>query len=59
MTRYIRDAGLEIGDEVILKRDEADNYYVGYRRRNQPTLTTSGVLKLGSGWRVIQFDGGK
>jgi hypothetical protein len=59
MTRYIRDCGLEIGDEVILKRDEADNYYVGYRRKNQTTLATGGVLKLGSGWRVIQFDGGK
>ena len=59
MTRYIRDAGLEIGDEVILKHDEAGNYYVGYHRKNQTTLTTSGVLKLGSGWRVIQFDGRK
>jgi Restriction endonuclease EcoRII, N-terminal len=59
MTRYMRDAGLEIGDEVILKHDEAGKYHVGYRRKNQPTLTASGVLKLGSGWRVIQFGGGK
>lgn len=59
MTRYLRDTGLEIGDEVILKRDEADNYYVGFRRKNQPALAVSGILKLGSGWRVIQFDGGK
>ncbi len=59
MTKYIRDAGLEIGDEVILKHDKAGIYHVGYRRKNQPTLTETGVLKLGSGWRVIQFDGGK
>jgi hypothetical protein len=54
MTRYLRDAELEVGDEVILKRD-GGNYYVGYRRKGQPTLTTGGVLKLGSGWRVIQL----
>ncbi len=59
MTRYIREAGLDIGDEVILRRDNEDNYHVGYSRKNQPAFTDTGVLKLGSGWRVIQMDGGK
>ena len=59
MTRYLRDAGLEVGDEVILKRDVKDNYHVEYHRKNQPTFRTTGVLKLGSGWRVIDLGGGK
>ncbi len=58
MTKYLRDASLEVGDEVMLSVDDADLYSVRYRRRNQPEFT-DGVLKLGSGWRVIQIDGGR
>lgn len=59
MTRYIRDAGLDIGDEVILRRDDHDRYQVGHSRKSQPQFSETGVLKLGSGWRVIQIDGGR
>jgi hypothetical protein len=58
MTKYLRDAGLDVGDEVILTRDPTEGYSVKFRRKNQPELT-NGVLKLGSGWRIIQIDGGK
>lgn len=58
MTKYIRDAKLDIGDEIILMRDISGGYSIKYRRKDQPALT-NGVLKLGSGWRVIQIDGRK
>lgn len=54
MTRYIRDAGLAVGDEVILSR-EGERYRVSHRRKQQVERTTGGVLKLGSGWRVVQL----
>ena len=58
MTKYLRDAGLDVGDEVILRKNGPDGYSVRHRRKNQPE-PKDGVLKLGSGWRVIQLDGGK
>lgn len=56
MTRYIRQAGLAVGDEVILTR-EGDRYYVSHSRK-QPVERTNGILKLGTGWRVIQIQEG-
>lgn len=53
MTKYIRQAGLAVGDEVILTRD-GDRYYVSHKRRQQ-TERTGGILKLGTGWRVVQL----
>jgi hypothetical protein len=54
MTRYIRQAGLAVGDEIILSR-EAGRYRVSHRRKNQVERTAGGVLKLGNGWRVVQL----
>jgi hypothetical protein len=54
MTRYIRQAGLAVGDEVSLSRD-AGRYRISHRRRNQVERTAGGVLKLGNGWRVVQL----
>ena len=56
MTKYIRQAGLSAGDEVILRRD-GDRYHVSYQRK-RPTKRTGGVLKLGTGWRVVQIHEG-
>lgn len=53
MTKYIRQACLSVGDEVILSKDE-DRYRVSHARKQQ-TKAASGVLQLGSGWRVIQL----
>jgi hypothetical protein len=58
MTKYIRQYGLEPGDEVILHRTSDERYSVRHRRKNQPQRTTGGVLKLGSGWKIIELTGG-
>lgn len=58
MTKYMRDAGLNVGDELILNKNPDENYSIKYRRNDQ-TEITNGVLKLGSGWRIIQMDGRK
>ena len=54
MTRYIREAGLVVGDEVILAR-EGELYRVSHRRRQQVERAAGGVLRLGTGWRVVQL----
>jgi hypothetical protein len=53
MTKYIRQAGLAVGDEVILSRD-GDRYRVSNKRKQQAERI-NGILKLGSGWRVVQL----
>lgn len=53
MTKYIRQAKLVVGDEVILTRD-GDRYRVSHARKEQSKVA-KGVLKLGTGWRVIQL----
>lgn len=53
MTKYIRQAGLAVGDEVILSKDE-NRYRVSHARKQQKKAA-SGVLQLGTGWRVIQL----
>lgn len=58
MTKYIRQCGLDTGDEVILHRTRGDRYSVRHKRKNQLRLSSAGVLKLGSGWKVIELTGG-
>jgi hypothetical protein len=53
MTRYIRQAGLAVGDEVILTKQE-ERYFVSHKRKQQAERV-KGVLKLGTGWRVVQL----
>ncbi len=53
MTKYIRQSGLVVGDEVILTHD-GDRYFVSYQRKRQAERT-NGILKLGTGWRVVQL----
>jgi len=52
MTKYIRDANLISGDEVIFIQEQG-KYSISYKRKGNIT-TGSGVLILGSGWKVIQ-----
>jgi hypothetical protein len=54
MTKYIRQAGLVVGDEVVLSHD-GDRYLISHRRQRQTALEESGVLKLGSGWRIVKI----
>ncbi|RZN98590.1 hypothetical protein EKG40_30925 [Pseudomonas moorei] len=53
MTKYIREAGLISGDELILSRD-SDRYRVSYNRKHK-AQSSGGVLQLGTGWRVVQL----
>ncbi|TPI25115.1 hypothetical protein FJ414_30875 [Mesorhizobium sp. B3-1-6] len=54
MTKYIRDSGLAVGDEVVLSHDENDGYSVSFRRERSVTAPGN-VLELGSGWRIIDI----
>ena len=59
MTKYIRGAGLMTGDEVRMHRDANGNYSISYRRsKEQPSAVNEDgktVIKLGSGWKVIEI----
>jgi hypothetical protein len=55
MTRYIREAGLIPGDELIFIHDERGCYRVSYRKSRAPVLVAKNVIRLGSGWRVIDI----
>ncbi|KAA0968187.1 hypothetical protein FPY71_17845 [Aureimonas fodinaquatilis] len=58
MTKYIRQANLVPGDEIILVRDDDDRYRITHKRKQQAERA-KGVLKLGTGWRVIEIQGGR
>ncbi len=56
MTRYIKEAGLASGDEIILQRDEHGHYSIEHEIAG-PASPASGnsVLTLGGGWRIIDI----
>ncbi len=51
MTKYVRQARLKAGDELILSRTD-DRYFVSHRSE-QRSERSGNVLKLGTGWRVV------
>lgn len=55
LTAYMRKHGLQAGDELILKRSPEDQYSISHKKKNQPTRTSGGVLKLSAGWKVIEL----
>ncbi len=59
MTRYIREAGLVTGDEVVMHRDDGGNYSVSFKRLNQQPVSVNEacttVIRLGGGWKVIEI----
>lgn len=55
MTPFFRAHNLCQGDELILKKTTEGVRSVTYRRSNETGLSESGILKLGSGWKVINF----
>ena len=57
MTRFIREAGLTNGDEVILSRSGKDVYKIDYRRKIESARDKKGVLVLRSGWKIVDMEG--
>lgn len=57
MTSFIREAGLAAGDEVILTRSEAEEYSIDFKRKSEAQQDVRGVLKLGSGWKIVDLKG--
>lgn len=56
LTRFIREAGLEPGDEIRLSRTEDDRWRIGYTRRGAEAMSDERmVLKLGTGWKVVSI----
>jgi len=59
MTRYIRNANLTTGDEIIMNRHPNGDYAISYRRKDESVAIHSTerrtVLKLGSGWKIINI----
>ena len=57
MTRYIREAGLVTGDEVVLSRNVFGDYSIDFKRKSEAVQDERGVLKLGSGWKIVDMEG--
>jgi len=55
MTKYIRQANLVEGDEIILAREDDDRYRITHKRKQAAERIRGGVLKLGTGWRIIEI----
>lgn len=55
MTPFIHQTGLEAGDELILERSEEGRYLIKYRRAKEAGRSKDGVLRLGTSWRVVEF----
>ncbi len=55
MTKYIAGNALKVDDEIILSLDTTNVYRIAYRRSSPVTLSTKGVLRLGSGWHIVSL----
>ena len=56
MTRYIRQAGLASGDEIILHRDGHGRYSIEHQFANSAIPTPKGsALRLSGGWHIIDI----
>ena len=56
MTRYIRQAGLASGDDIILRRCERGDYSISHRFAGiADSNLVKPVLQLGGGWRIIDI----
>lgn len=57
LTRFIREAGLQPGDEMNLSRTDDDHWRISYVRRGAQAALGGGrlVLKLGSGWKIVSI----
>jgi len=55
MTRYIRESGLNVDDEIILTCDDNHKYLLEYKRCTKQNSEKSNVIKLGAGWKIINI----
>jgi hypothetical protein len=57
LTRFIREAGLEPGDEISLSRTDGDRWRISYERKDPRYGSHGGsfTLKLGSGWKFVSI----
>ena len=55
MTRYIRQAALASGDEIILQRDEHGGYSISHQFASAATSTRGPTLTLSGGWQIIDI----
>lgn len=55
MTNYIREAALVEGDQVILSRNDKGCYSIKYNRMKYSKKDIESVLKLSTGWRIIDI----
>lgn len=53
LTRFMREAGLQPGDEMSLSRTDDGRWRISYVRKGGPAAPGGGRLKLGSGWKVV------
>lgn len=58
MTKYIRTNLLKEGDEIILYVDENEQRRITYNRSCDQEYFIDGVLRIGKGWKVINFSSG-
>lgn len=56
MTRFIREAGLHVGDRIILRREPDRAFQIGFSRKRPAVSEHSAVVKLGSSWKVISIE---
>lgn len=54
MTPYMRQSGLNAGDELILQRNDTGVRFVKFIRPRLPALN-DGILRLGSAWKTIKI----
>ena len=58
MTRYIQEAGLSSGDEIIFHRDSQGNYSLEHRFAGDASVVSEakpGTLRLTGAWRVVNL----
>lgn len=58
MTRFFREAQLTAGDVITLSRSPAGQYHIEFERQFEQRRDSQNVLRLGSGWKIIDIDGG-
>jgi hypothetical protein len=54
MTQFLRESGLRAGDELRFWKNREGRFHVGFVSRVRTPLQ-SGVLKLGSSWKVVSY----
>lgn len=55
MTKYLRNAGAVQGDELEFCKSDSGEYSVALKKANSITQDKPGILKLGSGWKVLSL----